>query len=225
VGWFGRFLRNTALVALSGTAAVLALGTWYANNHPAPDETSQASARRDEAKAHFQRTGLMHGAFAPPSPQPQRLPPAYYDALRLAIPVTGVRADQLVDTFAQARAAGLRSHDAIDIPAALGTPVVAAANGRAEKIFVSRDGGNTVYLRSDDGQLVYYYAHLDRYAPGLAEGNMLRQGDVIGEVGYSGNANPAVPHLHFAVFEVPPGGTWYRHGAAINPYPLLARRH
>jgi murein DD-endopeptidase MepM/ murein hydrolase activator NlpD len=225
VGRFGRFLRNTALVALSGTAAVLGLGTWYANNHPAP-ETSQASAQRGLASAGLQRSSLIRaGPFAPRTPQPQMLPAAYYASLRLFIPVSGIRADELVDTFSQARADGMRSHDAIDIPAALGTPVVAAADGRAEKIFVSRDGGNTVYLRSDDGQLVYYYAHLDRYAPDLAEGKMLRQGDVIGEVGYSGNANPAVPHLHFAVFEVPPGGTWYRHGAAINPYPLLARRH
>jgi murein DD-endopeptidase MepM/ murein hydrolase activator NlpD len=217
VGWFGRFLRNTALVTLSGAAAVLGLGTWYANNHPALEETSQAS--------RFQRAGLMRGgAYIPQAPQPQTLPPAYYDALRLVIPVSGVRSDQLIDTFAQARAEGLRSHDAIDIPAALGTPVVAAADGRAEKIFLSRDGGNTVYLRSNDGQLVYYYAHLDRYAPGLSEGSRLQQGDAVGEVGYSGNANPASPHLHFAVFEVPPGGTWYRHGAAINPYPLLARR-
>jgi len=92
----------------------------------------------------------------------------------LVIPVTGVAPGQLVDTFEQARAAGARRHDAIDIPAPRGTPVVAAADGRVEKLFLSKDGGNTVYVRSRDAGLLYYYAHLDSYAPGLAEGMEVR---------------------------------------------------
>lgn len=140
----------------------------------------------------------------------------------LAIPVAGVKPKDLVDTFSQARAGGARVHDAIDIMAPLGRPVVAAAPGRVEKIFVSQGGGgNTVYVRSPDGRWSYYYAHLNGYAPGLHEGKQVQRGAPIGFVGYSGNANPAGPHLHFAINRMSPGEKWHQ-GAAINPYPLLA---
>ena len=117
----------------------------------------------------------------------------------LVVPVQGVRLNQLVDTFSQTRADGVRQHDAIDIPAPLGTPVLAATAGKIEKLFVSKDGGNTIYVRSPDRRTIFYYAHLDQYASGLAEGQMIAAGDVIGTVGASGNANPEAPHLHFAV--------------------------
>ena len=140
----------------------------------------------------------------------------------LAIPVAGVKATQLSDTFTQARAGGSRAHDAIDIMAPRGTPVVAAAPGRIEKIFNSPGGGGlTVYVRSPDNRWIYYYAHLDRYAPGLAEGQMIKRGTPIGTVGSTGNANPAGPHLHFAIHRMGAGEKWYQ-GSAINPYPLLA---
>ena len=140
----------------------------------------------------------------------------------LAIPVVGVKPNQLVDTFTQARAGGARVHDAIDIMAPTGRPVVASAPGRVEKIFVSPGGGgNTVYVRSDDGRWIYYYAHLSAYAPGLHEGQRLLRGAPVGFVGFSGNANPAGPHLHFAIHRMAPGEAWHE-GSAINPYPLLA---
>ncbi len=140
----------------------------------------------------------------------------------LAIPVVGVKRDQLTDTFSQARAGGARVHDAIDIMAPRGTPVVAAAPGRVEKIFFSQGGGgNSVYVRSDDGRWIYYYAHLNAYAPGLREGQRVVRGTPIGFVGSTGNANPEGPHLHFAINRMNPGEKWYQ-GSAINPYPLLA---
>ena len=140
----------------------------------------------------------------------------------LAIPVAGVKPDQLVDTYTQARAGGARSHDAIDIIAATGTPVVAAAPGKVEKLFFSDGGGGiTAYVRSDDGRWTYYYAHLNAYAPGLHEGQRLMRGDPVGYVGATGNANPAGPHLHFAINRMNPGEKWWQ-GTAINPYPLLA---
>ncbi|MCY7397869.1 MAG: M23 family metallopeptidase [Sphingomonas bacterium] len=140
----------------------------------------------------------------------------------LAIPVAGVKARELVDTFTQARAGGARVHDAIDIMAATGTPIVSAAPGTVEKLFFSNGGGGiSVYVRSTDGQYNYYYAHLSAYAPGLYEGQRLRRGTPVGYVGFSGNANPAGPHLHFAINRMAPGEKWY-HGTPINPYPLLA---
>jgi len=140
----------------------------------------------------------------------------------LAIPVSGVKPGELVDTYTQARAGGQRIHDAIDIMAAEGTPVIAAAPGKVEKLFFSNGGGGiTAYVRSDDGRWIYYYAHLLSYAPGLAEGQKVARGSPIGLVGHTGNANPAGPHLHFAIFRMNPGERWWQ-GAPINPYPLLA---
>ena len=140
----------------------------------------------------------------------------------VALPVLGVEPSQLVDTFTQARAGGARIHDAIDIMAPAGTPVVAAAPGVVEKLFFSGGGGGiTAYVRSPDGRWSYYYAHLRAYAPGLREGARVRRGDPIGEVGSTGNANPSGPHLHFAIHRMDSGQRWHE-GAAINPYPLLA---
>ena len=140
----------------------------------------------------------------------------------LAVPVAGVKPEQLVDTYTQARAGGARSHDAIDIMAPLGTPVIAAAPGKVEKLFLSQGGGGiTAYVRSDDGRWTYYYAHLNAYAPGLREGQRVDRGSPIGTVGATGNANPAGPHLHFAINRMEPGQSWYQ-GTPINPYPLLA---
>jgi murein DD-endopeptidase MepM/ murein hydrolase activator NlpD len=139
----------------------------------------------------------------------------------LAIPVEGVKQADLVDTFTAARAGG-RAHDALDIMAPEGTPVIAAAPGRVEKLFFSKGGGgNTIYIRSDDGKWMYYYAHLQDYAPGLAEGQHVRQGQVIASVGHTGNASPAGPHLHFAINEMGSDQQWWE-GDPINPYPLLA---
>jgi peptidoglycan LD-endopeptidase LytH len=143
---------------------------------------------------------------------------------RLVIPVAGVRAGELVDTYANARAGGRRSHDAIDIMAPGGTPVVAAAEGTVEKLYFSRGGGGvTAYVRSPDGRWLYYYAHLQSYAPGLSEGRRVEAGDPIGRVGSTGNASAAGPHLHFAVYRMAPGERFYQ-GTPINPYPLLAGR-
>lgn len=138
----------------------------------------------------------------------------------LAIPVVGIKREQLGDTFTQARGSG-RSHDAIDIMASEGTPVIAAADGTVEKLFNSALGGTTIYERSADRQWVYYYAHLSAYEPGLHEGQQLKQGQVIARVGHTGDANAAGPHLHFAVNRMGPSDRWWN-GTPINPYPLLA---
>ena len=140
----------------------------------------------------------------------------------LAVPVAGIRVTDLVDTYTQSRGGGARAHDAIDIMAPAGTPVVAAAEGTVEKLFLSEGGGGiTAYVRSPDRQWTYYYAHLQSYAPGLREGQRLGRGDPVGKVGSTGNANPAGPHLHFAVHRMGPADRWWQ-GTPVNPYPLLA---
>ena len=138
----------------------------------------------------------------------------------LLIPVVGVQAGELADTFTQARGEG-RVHDAIDIMAARGTPVVAANDGQVVKLFTSKPGGLTVYQLDPHDQVIYYYAHLDSYAPGLAEGRILHRGDPIGFVGSTGNASTDAPHLHFEIQILGPEKQWW-HATSINPYGRFA---
>lgn len=171
---------------------------------PAPMEPPRASAAEPPSP------GL---AVARALPVPQIAP--------LRLPVEGARIAELKDNFIETRG-GTRQHEAIDILAPRGTPVVAAIDGTVAKLFTSQQGGLTVYEFDREGAYCYYYAHLDRYASGLAEGMALRRGDRIGEVGTSGNAPRDTPHLHFAVFRLGPEKKWWQ-GDAINPYPLLLK--
>jgi murein DD-endopeptidase MepM/ murein hydrolase activator NlpD len=138
----------------------------------------------------------------------------------LLIPVEGVAAHALRDTFNEGRDGNHRGHEAIDIAAPTGTPVLAADDGRIAKLFLSKPGGITVYEFNTGSTLAYYYAHLDRYAPGLAEGQAIRRGQVIGYVGTTGNAPPNAPHLHFAIFRLGPEKKWWQ-GEPINPFGYL----
>lgn len=192
----------THLVTAAVTAAIVSL-YWYGRYDPDPPN-------------------LVQEDVAPPRLDAPEAQEVTVGPSGLAIPVAGVKPSDLVDTYTQARAGGVRSHDAIDIMAPRGTPVVAAAPGTVEKLFYSNGGGGiTAYVRSEDGRWIYYYAHLEGYAPGLKEGQRVQRGDPIGTVGSSGNANPAGPHLHFAIHKMQPGDDWHE-GTAINPYPLLA---
>jgi|SRR5688500_13705486 len=156
------------------------------------------------------------------SPSPSPITSSFVGQVDLIVPVAGVRPDQLLDTFADARSEG-RSHDAIDIPAAAETPVLAAADGKIVKLFQSERGGTTIYQLSSNQELVFYYAHLSRYADGLAEGDIVRQGQVIAYVGDTGNAGAGNYHLHFSIAAVAdPKRHW--EGTNINPYPLLQNR-
>lgn len=139
----------------------------------------------------------------------------------IIIPVAGVTASSLRDTFEQARSGG-RPHHALDILAPRGTPVVAAVDGTIRKLFTSGAGGLTIYEFDNREERVYYYAHLDAYA-NVREGMRVRQGDVIGYVGTTGNAPANTPHLHFAIEILPPTKDWWR-GTPIDPYPILTSR-
>lgn len=134
----------------------------------------------------------------------------------LTLPVSGVSAAQLTNTFTQARTGG-RAHEALDIMAPRGTPVLAVEDGRVTKLFFSKYGGTTLYQFDPGAEYVYYYSHLDRYAEGLVEGETVRKGQLIGYVGSTGNALPNAPHLHFAVFRLGPERQWWR-GTPINPF-------
>ncbi|MFN2493310.1 MAG: M23 family metallopeptidase [Pyrinomonadaceae bacterium] len=146
---------------------------------------------------------------------------SYVGTLRLVVPVAGVRADQLRDTFTDSRSEG-RVHDAIDIAAASGTPVVAVADGEIVKLFPSDRGGITIYQLSTDKKLVFYYAHLQRYADGIVVGKFIRQGEVIAYVGDTGNAGTGNFHLHFSISVIADPKRYWE-GASINPYPFLRK--
>jgi murein DD-endopeptidase MepM/ murein hydrolase activator NlpD len=137
------------------------------------------------------------------------------------VPVAGVRVDQLSDTFNAARGEG-RSHDAIDIMAPGGTPVVAAAGGVIARFFDSIPGGTTIYQFTTDRKYMLYYAHLQKRADGLKAGDQVAQGQVIGYVGDTGNAGKGNFHLHFSIAVVrDPARYW--EGDYLNPFPLLRR--
>lgn len=136
----------------------------------------------------------------------------------LAVPVERVDADDLRDTFFDGR--GGRTHEAIDIMAPRHTPVRAVEDGHIQKLFTSKAGGLTIYQFDPSGTFTYYYAHLDRYADGLREGQAVRKRDVIGYVGSTGNASADAPHLHFAIFRLTPERQWWK-GEPVNPYPVL----
>lgn len=157
-------------------------------------------------------------AVAPVSPPPVAAADTK-PADKLLIPVVGIKPGQLMDTFDQARGKE-RRHEALDILAPKGTQVVAVADGKVVKLFNSKPGGLTVYQFDVTEKFAYYYAHLDHYASGVAEGTYLKRGDLVGYVGSTGNADPAAPHLHFAIFTLTPEKQWWK-GTALNPYPLL----
>jgi murein DD-endopeptidase MepM/ murein hydrolase activator NlpD len=211
-GWRSTF--RTAAVTAVVTSAFWVIGgaIWLQRMAPA-----------SPASEALERPVVLPAAVTP-SPAARRAPAVSAPSRSgLIVPVSGVRPEQLTDTFTAARSGG-RRHDAIDIMAPVGTPVVAAAAGVDENACVSQRGGNTLYIRSPDRRTIYYYAHLDRYAPGLSESRSVRQGEVIGTVGFSGDANPAAPHLHFEIQPTTPESGWWQHQANLNPYPLLGGR-
>ena len=223
------FKRTLTSITCTGAGLLfIACASPSNNNQPlnlnrhetAPPSPSAAATQKPPAS----QSPTVQPAETPP---PENTEPAgdttlvgsFVGRLSLIIPVQGVRADQLQDTFMDARTEG-RVHDAIDIPAAAGTPVLAAADGEIAKLFQSERGGTTIYQYSADKKLVYYYAHLQRYVDGLAPGKLVHQGEVIAYVGDTGNAGAGNYHLHFSISVIPnPARYW--EGTNINPYPLL----
>ena len=141
-------------------------------------------------------------------------------AKQLAVPVAGVRVDQLLDTYSERRGTGgARLHGALDIPAPRGTPVLSADDGRVLQVDTSQGGGLSVYVGDPTERFIYYYAHLNAFRPGLATGQQVRKGDVVGYVGTTGNAPPNVPHLHFAIARSDDPRRWWA-GTPLDPLPI-----
>jgi peptidoglycan LD-endopeptidase LytH len=181
---------------------------------PVPETPQLSTSPIPEAYSASPTSSPANASSTPAAP-----PIGFVGTVNLIVPVAGVQPNQLLDTFADSRSEG-RVHDAIDIPAAQGTPVVAAADGQIIKLFQSDRGGTTIYQLSTDQKLIFYYAHLQRYADGLIEGKFVRQGEVIGYVGDTGNAGPGNYHLHFSIAVVSDPKRYWE-GTNINPYPLL----
>ena len=139
-------------------------------------------------------------------------------ARHLLIPVAGVEKDQLHDDFLDPRDG--RIHEAVDILAPLGQPVLAVDDGEIHRLVNGARSGLAVHQWSPEKRYLYFYAHLDGYAEGLKQGDPVRRGQLLGYVGTTGNAPPGTPHLHFAIRRVPAPGTWWQ-GEVINPYAVL----
>ncbi len=133
----------------------------------------------------------------------------------LVLPVEGITVAGLRDSFSDPR--GGRLHQALDIMAPRGTRVVAVDDGEVRKLHSSARGGLAVYQFDRSESYCFMYAHLDRYAPGLREGDALRKGSLVGYVGTTGNAPLDVPHLHFAVLALTPARLWWQ-GVPVNPF-------
>jgi murein DD-endopeptidase MepM/ murein hydrolase activator NlpD len=159
-------------------------------------------------------------ALTPPPTPAERTPMAGFTLGRdpIVMPVEGAKAADLHDSYAESR--GTHKHEAIDIMAPRGTPVVAAVDGTIEKLFTSKPGGLTIYEFDRERNYCYYYAHLDRYAEDLKEGQIVHRNDRIGYVGSTGDASAEAPHLHFSILQLGPEKRWWL-GSPINPYPLL----
>jgi murein DD-endopeptidase MepM/ murein hydrolase activator NlpD len=138
----------------------------------------------------------------------------------LRLPIDDADVEAMKGGFDERRGAGGRPHEAVDILAPRDTPIRAVEDGTIAKLFTSNAGGTTVYQFDPSGRFCYYYAHLERYAPGLHDGQHVSQGEVIGFVGTSGNAPANTPHLHFAVFELDGDRHWWK-GRAIDPYLIF----
>jgi murein DD-endopeptidase MepM/ murein hydrolase activator NlpD len=225
-------MRESARVAgtvllLSAFTVVIAfaqLGAVTAPKVVVVDATAEAPRKVALVTARIAAPPESPGKVAPKAIEPAGPAAPAADAKllverHLLIPVEGIKRAQLVDNFDEKRG-GVRKHEALDIMAARGTPVVAVGDGRVAKLFRSVFGGITVYQFDADDRFVYYYAHLDKYAEGLKEGAMLRKGDPVGYVGSTGNAPANAPHLHFAIFKLGPEKQWWK-GTAVNPFPLL----
>lgn len=178
--------------------------------NPVPDPQPDVAAPVDESSSTSRARNIARGPVI-----------TFEDitdlrARRLTVPVQGVSVETLVSSYRDARDP-TRRHEAMDIPSARRTPVLAVEDGRVAKLMESQRGGLTVYQFDTTEQFSYYYAHLDGYASGLTEGARVQRGQILGYVGTTGNAPENAPHLHFAIFKLGAERRWWD-GTPLDPY-------
>lgn len=186
-----------------------------------PKPVSTTAPPRIEVSVADSASAAADAPRDPPPPAPVTPSDSAAVALgsrRLLVPVVGVEAARILDSFNAPR--GARTHNALDIMAPRGTPVVSADDGTILRVSQNRAGGLTVYTTDPTRQIVYYYAHMDRYAPGIAAGQRISRGDTLGFVGTTGNAPRDIPHLHFQMMLMHPEGRYWS-GTPVNPLPFL----
>ena len=187
--------------------------------YPQPTAPTPATA---ESPTPARGTGISLSAVAAaPSAEMPVDATAVAHLKGMLFPVGGADSIRLADSFDAPRDGGSRKHNAIDIMAPRGTPVLAVSDGRILKLQKNAKGGLTLFATDLEGQFVYYFAHLDRYHPRAYSGKPLMRGDTLGFVGTTGNSPANLPHLHFQVMRMPASGS-YVNGTPINPYPLLS---
>ncbi len=196
--------------------------------------TAEAAAVHDSLTAlgdvdSVSATSPAADTFAHPAVAPSGTDVASAEDLQLltreiAMPLSGIDPATLHSSFNDMRG-GTRHHEAHDIMAARRTPVMSAADGRVLKLFTSKAGGLMIYATDSSERFILMYAHLDSYAAGLRDGSPLKRGQVIGAVGFTGNAIASAPHLHFALARSADVHRWSK-GTPIDPLPILqaARR-
>jgi murein DD-endopeptidase MepM/ murein hydrolase activator NlpD len=224
-------IRPLAAIAISFFAGVLVDGYLRTHGPPMPAEPLAEVRLKPDTTADKSAT-ISAALPAPlpaataPAPSARVLAPVATagDASRgtLRVPIDGASVETWKGGFDERRGGGRRGHEAVDILSPRNTPVHAVENGSIARIFDSKAGGHTIYQFNPGGTRIYYYAHLERYAPGLHEGEPVTQGEVIGFVGTSGNAPPNAPHLHFAVFELGTDKRWWK-GQALDPYLVFKK--
>lgn len=215
-------LQVAAVTATLVSAGWIVAGAFVLDRAETAEIEQELASKQEPAPASSPQSAAPEAAGLLNSEEAST--PSEEETATLMIPVINVAATDLVDTFSDEREGSTRLHEALDIPAPDGTSVRAAAPGRIERLFRSDAGGNTVYIRSEDGKSIYYYAHLADYAPGLNEGQQVRRGQRLGTVGSTGNAEPEEPHLHFEVMRTTPDAQWWEPATSVNPYPLLVRQ-
>jgi len=212
---------------LAGMLVMAALVTIFPEGAAAAADPLMQAASIKKSKVEVKPTKKEEPPpVSPPAPAVVAPPPVAagieVEELRgrdLTLPVQGIKREQLQDTFSDTRDA-TRKHEALDILAPRNTPVFAVEDGKVAKLFLSKAGGITIYQFDPASSYCYYYAHLERYADGLKDGDQIKRGQVIGYVGTSGNAPRDTPHLHFAIFKLTDDKHWWE-GTAIDPYSVL----
>jgi peptidoglycan LD-endopeptidase LytH len=207
LGWWLRGVTPSDLLVLPSPSAVSV-------SPPRPVDPDARSAARTEV-AEPESAATSGATSIEPTIGADPIMELRHRHLRL--PLDAAHPDSMKGAFSQRRDGGSRGHEAVDLMAARSTPVRAVESGSIAKLFLSKAGGITIYQFDPSKQFCYYYAHLDKYADGLKEGQHVDAGEVIGYVGSTGNASEDAPHLHFAIYRLTDERRWWQ-GTPLDPY-------